>query len=71
MVVFYWVMGVLLALTALPSAFFFALYLASGEAGCQRRAVAFFRWAKLFGLLTFNVAIWRHVILGFWSIFFP
>ena len=37
MTVFYWIAGILLALTALPSAFFFVLYLMSGEDGCQRR----------------------------------
>lgn len=71
MIYFYWVMGVLLALFGLPALVFFVLYLATGEDGCQHRARFFFQWTRLFGLLTFNVAIWRHVITGFWVLFFP
>jgi hypothetical protein len=62
MTVLYWVSGILLALTALPSAFFFLLYIMSGEDGCQRRAVAFYRWAALVALATFNIVIFKHVI---------
>jgi hypothetical protein len=62
MIVFYWVAGILLALTALPSAFFFVLYIVSGEDGCQRRATMFYRWAALVALTTFNIVIFKHVI---------
>jgi hypothetical protein len=62
MTVFYWIAGILLALTALPSAFFFVLYIMSGEEGCQRRAAAFYRWAALVALTTFNIVIFKHVI---------
>ena len=67
--VFYWVAGVLLALTALPSAGFFLCYIMTGEDGCQRRAVMFYRWAATVGLLTFNIVLYKYVILAFIALF--
>lgn len=68
MVVFWWVMGVLFALTAVPTVLYFVLYITTGEEGCERRYKAFYRWALLIFMLTFNITIWRHVILGFWAL---
>lgn len=70
MIVFYWIAGIAFGLTALPAAFFFALYIISGEDGCQRRAVKCYRWASTIFLFSFNVILWKHVILGFWALFF-
>lgn len=68
MLVFWWVMGILFAATAIPSAFFFVLYLSSGEPGCERRYRFFYRWALLIFMVTFNLTIWRHVVLGLWAL---
>ena len=69
MLVFYWVMGVLTVGTCLPSVFFILLYAFTGEDGCLRRARALFGWAKMFGLLGFNIGIWGHVAVALWGMF--
>ena len=69
MIVFYWVMGVLTVGTFLPSVFFILLYAFTGEDGCLRRARALFGWAKMFGLLGFNIGIWGHVAVALWQVF--
>jgi hypothetical protein len=67
--IFYWVAGVLLALTALPSAGFFACYIILGEDGCLVRAKAFYRWAVMVFLFSFNVVLYKYVILAFIALF--
>ena len=65
----FWVGGVLLALTALPAALFFALHLATGEPVPLARAKALYRWAVVVFLGTFDIAIFTKVIQGillFW-----
>jgi hypothetical protein len=65
----FWVGGLLLALTALPAALFFALHLATGEPVPLARAKAFYHWAVVVFLGTFNIAIFTKVIQGillFW-----
>ena len=55
--------------TALPAAFFFALHLASGEPVPLVRAKAFYHWAVVVFLGTFDIAIFTKVIQGimlFW-----
>lgn len=69
MIVFYWVMGVLTVGTFLPSVFFILLYAFTGEDGCLNRARALFGWAKMFGLLGFNIGIWGHVAVALWGLF--
>ena len=64
MIVFYWVMGVLTVGTFLPSVIYILLYAFTGEEGCVRRARTLFAWAKLFGLLGFNIGIWGHVVVA-------
>lgn len=71
MVVFWWVMGVLFALTAIPCVFYFFLFVSTGEEGCKRRYQAFWRWALLIFMLTFNFSIWRHVLVALWRLWFP
>lgn len=70
MIIFYWVMGSLVVLTALPSLLYFLLFLVTGEDGCRVRAARFFQWTKVFGLLFFNVGIWGHVVVSLWRIWF-
>jgi hypothetical protein len=67
---FYWTMAVLTISTFIPSAFFIGLYAATGEDGCLRRARTLWGFAKLFGLVGFNVGIWGHVLIGLWGMFF-
>ena len=69
MTVLFWVGGVLFVLTALPAAFFFALHLASGEPVPLVRAKAFYHWAVVVFLGTFDIAIFTKVVQGimlFW-----
>ena len=70
MTVFYWVMGVLTVGTFVPSVLYILLYGVTGEEGCLRRARALFSWAKLFGLLGFNIGIWGHVAVAIWRMLF-
>ena len=60
----FWTAGVLLMLTALPSAFFFVLHLSTGEPVPLARARALYRWAVVVVLGTFNIAIFSRVIAG-------
>ena len=60
----FWTAGVLLLLTALPSAFFFVLHLSTGEPVPLVRARALYRWAVVVVLGTFNIAIFSRVIDG-------
>jgi hypothetical protein len=65
----FWVGGVLLALTALPAALFFALHLSTGEPVPLARAKAFYHWAVVVFLGTFDIAIFTKVVQGillFW-----
>ena len=60
---FLWVALVLLALTAVPAVVSFVFYLSSGIDLWQERAVRFYRWAVLVVLITFNITIFKHIIL--------
>jgi hypothetical protein len=67
---FYWTMAVLTVTCFIPSAFYLVLFAATGEEGCMRRAKSFWGFAKLFGLIGFNVGIWGHVLVALWGLFF-
>jgi hypothetical protein len=71
MTVFYWVMGVLILGTLVPSALYLLLYAATGEDGCLRRARGLWNTARVFALLGGNILIWGHVVVGLWQIWFP
>jgi hypothetical protein len=71
MKVFYWVMGVLIAGTFVPSVLYLVLYAVSGEDACLRRARALWNAARVFTLFGVNLLIWGHVIVGLWRIWFP
>ena len=60
----FWTAGVLLVLTAVPSALFFVLHLSTGEPVPLTRARALYRWAVVVVLGTFNIAIFSRVIAG-------
>ena len=64
MTVLFWVSGVLLVLTALPAALFFVLHISTGEPVPLVRARAFFHWAVVVFLGTFDIAIFTKVIQG-------
>lgn len=70
MTVFYWMMGVLIVGTLVPSTLYFVLYIATGEDACARRARALWGYTRAFTLLGFNVLVWGHVIVGLWQIGF-
>jgi hypothetical protein len=60
----FWTAGILLAFTALPAAVFFALHLATGEPVPLARARAFYHWAVVVALGTFDIAIFTKVVQG-------
>jgi cytochrome b subunit of formate dehydrogenase len=60
----FWISGVLVVLLAVPSAFFFALHLSTGEPVPLVRARALYRWTVVVVLGTFNIVIFGRVIEG-------
>ena len=64
MTVLFWVAAVLLVLTAVPVAIFFALHIATGEPVPLLRARAFYHWAVVVALGTFDIAIFTKVVQG-------
>jgi len=70
MTIFYWVMGVLIVGTLLPSALYLLLYMATGEEACIRRARVLWNVARVAALFGVNVLIWGHVAYGLWQIWF-
>jgi hypothetical protein len=70
MVVFYWVMGVLIVCTLLPSVLFMLLYAFSGDLQHATRARRLWQFSKLFTMLGINLLIWGHVMVGLWGIWF-
>ncbi|HRP28102.1 MAG TPA: hypothetical protein PLG77_06690 [Burkholderiaceae bacterium] len=63
MKVFYWIAFIILLTVAIPCVVYFGAYLASGQDRLRLIAVRFFRWSALVVLTTFNIAIFRHIIL--------
>ncbi len=64
MTVLFWVAGIGLVLTAAPAALFFVLHLSTGEAVPLARAKAFYHWAVVIFLGTFDIAIFTKVVQG-------
>jgi hypothetical protein len=60
---FLWFALVVFVLTALPCVLYFGTYLATGEDRLREMAVRFFRWSALVVLTTFNITIFKHIIL--------
>lgn len=70
MTIFYWVMGVLIVGTLVPSALFMLLYAMTGEDGVLRRARGLWTVARVASLFGVCVLIWGHVVVGLWRIWF-
>ena len=70
MKVFYWVMGVLIVGTFVPSLLYLVLYALTGEAECMRRARALWNVSRVLTLFGCNLLIWGHVVVGLWQIWF-
>jgi hypothetical protein len=70
MTFFYWVMGVLIVGTFVPSVLYLLLYAVTGRQECARRARALWNYTRLFTLLGTNILIWGHVLVGLWRIWF-
>jgi hypothetical protein len=71
MKIFYWVMGVLIVGTFIPSVLYLVLYVLTGEDACARRARMLWNYSRLLLGLGINILIWGHVIVGLWQIWFP
>jgi hypothetical protein len=62
MTIVYWAAIVLLSLTLLVSGLCFVVNLITDDRDWYRRARAWFRWALVIVLSTFNIAIFRHLV---------
>ena len=60
---FLWFALAVFVLTALPCALYFAAYLARGDDRLRAQALRFYRWSALVVLITFNITIFKHIIL--------
>lgn len=70
MTVFYWVMGVLIAGTFLPSLLYLLLYAVTGQDAYARRARALWNFTRVLTLFGINLLIWGNVVVGLWQIWF-
>jgi hypothetical protein len=70
MTVFYWVMGVLIVGTFVPSVLFLVMYAVTGDNDYGNRAKGFWTYARLFTMFGVNILIWGHVAVGLWQIWF-
>ena len=70
MTVFYWVMGVLIVGTLVPSLLYLVLYMVTGEDACQRRAGVLWNTSRVLVLFGFNILVWGHVVVGLWRVWF-
>ena len=70
MTVFYWVMGVLIVGTLVPSLLYLVLYMVTGEDACQRRASVLWNTSRVLVLFGFNILVWGHVVVGLWRVWF-
>lgn len=68
MKIFYWVMGVLIVGTFVPSVLCLLLYLVTGAREWGDRARGLWTTSRLFTMFALNLLIWGHVIVGLWRI---
>jgi len=66
--IFYWVMGVLILGTFIPSVLCLVLHLLTGSYLWSRRARSLWDFSRVLTLLGINVLIWGHVVVGLWDI---
>lgn len=64
MTFFFWTAFAVFLLTAVPCVLYFGAYLATGEDRLRAQALRFYRWSALVVLITFNITIFRHIILS-------
>jgi hypothetical protein len=70
MKVFYWLMGLLIMGTLVPSALYMGIYVFTGADEALERARKLWAYLRVFTLLTFNLTLWGHVIVAAWDLFF-
>jgi hypothetical protein len=70
MKVFYWIMGTLIVGTFVPSVLYLLLYAATGQHEALTRARALWNFSRVLTLLSFNILVWGHVVVGLWQIWF-
>lgn len=70
MTVFYWVMGVLIVSTFVPSVLFLLIYAVTGNHEAAYRARRLWAVTRVLSLFGVNLLIWGHVIVGLWRIWF-
>ncbi len=68
MKIFYWAMSILIAGTLAPSLMYIALYAATGEEACARRARVLWDFSRVILGVGVNLLIWGHVLAGLWQI---
>lgn len=69
MKVFYWLMALLILGTFIPSAFYLALFLFTGDDRALERARKLWNLSRVFTLFSVNILIWGHVLVAAWSLF--
>jgi hypothetical protein len=67
----FWTGAVLTLLTLAPAGLYWLVYVGTKEALARQRAVAFFRFAVVIVLATFNIWIFGRVVLAIKDIWFP
>jgi hypothetical protein len=70
MTAFYWIMGVLIVGTFIPSVLYMLLWATTGEPACLTRAKVLWNISRVFTLGGINLLIWGHVAVGLWRIWF-
>jgi len=70
MKIFYWVMGVLIVGTFVPSVLCLLLYLITGVDVWSQRARGFWNTSKVLAMFSLNLLIWGHVAVGLYQIWF-
>lgn len=70
MTAFYWVMGILIVGTLVPSALFLLLFAITGNDVLLRRARGFWTVSRVLTLVGINVLTWGHVLVGLFRIWF-
>lgn len=70
MKVFYWVMGVLIVGTFVPSVLYLLLFAITGRDDFARRARALWNVSRVLTMFAINILIWGHVIVALWQIWF-
>ena len=60
---FLWIALAFFVAMALPCALYFGAYLGTGTLRFRLLALRFFRWSSLVVLITFNIEIFKHIVL--------